>query len=174
MGNEVPISKVKPTYSSIRQVKFTNIDNEDFIHAMGGKKFKFKKGISVMIPENMAFHFARNLAQKIIFRDDESKLKYAGINEQLSRERTNRGENPLIVPVTKEVVENLMDIILNHYKKTDSKMEEVLDIEDFGQVVPSKVEAKTKTSETKSEKTSSEKKAKKEEKDDIEFEDLEG
>lgn len=139
MPRDIPISQVRPTHSSSKLVKFTNIDKEDFIHALGGKRYKFKKEKSVMLPESYACHFAKNLAYKIVFRDDDSLLKYAKIDEKLNRERTMRGETPIIKGVTKEVVDNLIYTILNGHRIAKVEDTEApIDAEEIGMAVPDK------------------------------------
>jgi len=147
MSKDIPISQVRPTHSSSRMVKFTNIDAEDFIHGLSGKNYKFKKGVTVLLPESFAYHFARNLAHKIIFRDDGSLEKYAGVNERLNRERTNRGENPIVKSIGKEAVESLIkEILNNHVIQKVEEESDVLDASELGMVVPERKKEEKKES----------------------------
>ncbi len=162
-GKEIPISQVPPTYSSSKLVKFTNIDDERFVHPMGGKKYSFKAGKSVMLSESVAVHFAKNLANKLLFRDDDSLLKYAGIDEKLNRERTNRGETPIIKGVSQEAVDTLVKKILNNHIVSGPADEEITDIEEIGVAV---------SEESKKEEKKSPGRPKKEVEENKEFADL--
>lgn len=163
MAQEIPISKVAPTHSTTKLVKFTNIDDEVFVHSLGGKRYSFRPGVSIMLSENLAFHFARNLAHKIIFRDDDSLKKYAGIDEKLNRNKTARGETPLIKGVSQEAIKELVKVILNNHKLEPVEVSDgPVDASEIGMEVKDKKEdSPVKT-----------KKAKKETKES-EFEDLE-
>jgi hypothetical protein len=161
MAKEIPISKVRPTHSSMKTVKFTNIDKEDFIHPVGGKRVRFGKGKSFYLPETFAVHFARNLAQKIIFRSDASLLEYAGVDAKADRERTAKGENPMMLPVGKEKVHKIMEVILDgHQVKQVPAGDDVVDASEIGTPVS---DEKPKKPSKKADKKS--KKSKKEEAD---------
>jgi len=138
---EIPISQVRPTHSGTKLVKFTNISSEDFVHAVGGKRFLFKKEKAVLLAENLAYHFARNLAQKMIFENDDSLMKYAQIDAQKDRERIAKGENPAIKSVGKEIVDKLIKDILNGHEVQQVAMptdDEIADATELGMAVPEK------------------------------------
>jgi len=149
---EIPISQVRPTHSSTKLVKFTNIDTEDFVHAIGGKRFSFKQGKTILLAENLAYHFARNLAHRIIFRNDDSLMELAGINAREDRERIVKGENPVIKSVGKEVVEKLIKKILNGHEVTQVAMpspDEIADATELGMPVSDKPKEKAGKKESK-------------------------
>lgn len=48
----------------MKAIKFTNITKEDFSHTWDGDQYDFKAGETIMLPDHLAKHFAKHLANR--------------------------------------------------------------------------------------------------------------
>lgn len=86
---------------------FKNTDTEDFVGMYGGKEFVVGAGKSVAHPEYLALHLARQLAYKMILRENQ-KIEDASIERGDKDIKTKLVEPDKVEELAKSMISNLL------------------------------------------------------------------